>query len=79
MGINMAVNTTKIEELIKAKIPDAKVKIEGDGVRYTASVTSAEFKGKSRIEQHRLVYDALQDHIGVGKEVQALQLTTVAG
>ena len=74
----MAVNTQKLEELIKAKLPDAKVKIDGDGVRYTASVTSVAFVGKSRIEQHRIVYEALSDHIGVGKEVQALQLTTTA-
>lgn len=76
-GFNMGINTQKLEDLIKARLPDAKVNIEGDGVRFSATVTSAEFRGMSRIEQHRIVYKALEGQIGVGKEVQALQLTTI--
>lgn len=80
MGFNMALNAKKIEEIIKARLPDAEIRVDGDGVRFTAEVKSSAFKGLSRIQQHRLVYDALQSHIsGVGNEIQALQLTTSAG
>jgi stress-induced morphogen len=69
----------EIERLIKQGIPDAKVTIEdlrGDGDHYAARVESAAFKGKSRVQQHQLVYQALGGRMG--GELHALQLTTAA-
>ncbi len=75
----MPMPATEIERLIKQGIPDAKVTIEdlrGDGDHYAARVESTAFKGKSRVQQHQLVYRALQGRMG--GELHALQLTTVA-
>ena len=75
----MPMPATEIERLIKQGIPDAKVTIEdlrGDGDHYAARVESPAFKGKSRIQQHQLVYLALGGRMG--GELHALQLTTVA-
>ena len=66
-----------IEELIKSSIPDAKVIIEdlrGDGDHYSATVISKTFDGKSKIEQHKMVYDSLEGKMG--KELHALMLKT---
>tara|TARA_B100002052_G_scaffold134694_1_gene123725 strand:+ start:339 stop:569 length:231 start_codon:yes stop_codon:yes gene_type:complete len=66
-----------IEELIKSSIPDAKVTIEdlrGDGDHYSATVISKTFDGKSKIEQHKMVYNALEGKMG--KELHALMLKT---
>ena len=66
-----------IEELIKNSIPDAKVIIEdlrGDGDHYSATVISKTFDGKSKIEQHKLVYNSLKGKMG--KELHALMLKT---
>ena len=66
-----------IEELIKSSIPDAKVIIEdlrGDGDHYSATVISKTFDGKSRIEQHKMVYNSLEGKMG--KELHALMLKT---
>ncbi|MSO85048.1 MAG: BolA family transcriptional regulator [Rhodospirillales bacterium] len=75
----MPMPAIEIERLIKQGIPDAKVTIEdlrGDGDHYAARVESATFKGKSRIQQHQLVYQALGGRMG--GELHALQLTTTA-
>ncbi|MCC7017347.1 MAG: BolA family transcriptional regulator [Rhodospirillales bacterium] len=75
----MPMPAVEIERLIKQGIPDAKVSIEdlrGDGDHYAARVESAAFKGKSRVQQHQLVYRTLQGRMG--GELHALQLTTVA-
>ncbi|MBM3582568.1 MAG: BolA family transcriptional regulator [Alphaproteobacteria bacterium] len=75
----MPMAAVEIERLIKQGIPDAKVTIEdlrGDGDHYAARVESAAFKGKSRVQQHQLVYQALQGRMGGA--LHALQLTTVA-
>ena len=75
----MPMPAIEIERLIKQGIPDAKVTIEdlrGDGDHYAARVESAAFKGKSRIQQHQLVYQALGERMG--GELHALQLTTAA-
>jgi stress-induced morphogen len=56
-----------IERLIKDRFPDATVQIEdlaGDGDHYAATVVSEEFRGKSRVQQHQMVYDALQGNMG---------------
>ena len=66
-----------IEELIKSSIPDAKVIIEdfrGDGDHYSATVISKTFDGKSKIEQHKMVYNSLEGKMG--KELHALMLKT---
>jgi stress-induced morphogen len=75
----MAMDPVQIETLIKEGIPGAEVTIEdlrGDGDHYAAHVTSAAFKGKTRVQQHQMVYAALQGRIG--NELHALMLTTVA-
>ncbi|WMT85685.1 BolA family transcriptional regulator [Pelagibacterium sp. 26DY04] len=75
----MAMDAAEIESLIKAAIPDAKVEIRdlaGDGDHYSASVVSEAFRGKSRVQQHQLVYQALKGDMG-GK-LHALALQTSA-
>jgi len=73
----MPMNSADIEQLIKQALPDAEVHIEdlrGDGDHYAAYVKSAEFKGKTRVQQHQLVYQALQGRMG--GELHALALQT---
>ena len=73
----MAMDATEIEQLIKQSITDAQVTIEdlrGDGDHYAALVVSAEFEGKSRVQQHQMVYQALQGRMG--GELHALALQT---
>jgi stress-induced morphogen len=68
-----------IERLIKQALPDAQVTVEdlaGDGDHYVARVVSAAFKGKTRVQQHKMVYDALQGRMG--GELHALALQTSA-
>ena len=75
----MPMPAVEIEKLIKQGIPDAKVVIEdlrGDGDHYAARIESAVFKGKSRVQQHQLVYQALGGRMG--GQLHALQLTTIA-
>ena len=58
---------SEIERLIKASLPDAEVEIidlAGDNNHFSAHVTSSTFEGKSRIQQHKMVYDALGDKMG---------------
>ena len=67
----------EIEALIKAALPDAHVEIDdlaGDGDHYRAHVVSGAFAGLGRVQQHKLVYDALGGRMG--GELHALQLTT---
>ena len=73
----MAMDSSEISRLIKAAFPDADVEIKdlaGDGNHYSATVASAAFKGKSRVQQHQLVYGALQGRMG--GELHALALQT---
>ncbi|HTN11315.1 MAG TPA: BolA family transcriptional regulator [Acetobacteraceae bacterium] len=75
----MAMPAGDIEALIKAALPDASVTIEdlaGDGNHYAATVISAAFAGKSRVQQHQIVYAALQGRMG--GELHALALQTSA-
>ena len=75
----MPMDAREIESLIKSAIPDAQIEIRdlaGDGDHYAATVASAVFRGKSRVEQHQLVYLALQGRMGGA--LHALALTTVA-
>ncbi|MBV9220926.1 MAG: BolA family transcriptional regulator, partial [Methylobacteriaceae bacterium] len=62
--------------LIKAALPDARIDIRdlaGDGDHYAATVVSAAFKGKSRVQQHQLVYAALKGQMGGTLHALALQ------
>ena len=73
----MAMQPGEIEALIKAALPDASVTIEdlaGDGDHYAATVISESFRGKSRVQQHQMVYSALQGRMG--GVLHALALTT---
>jgi len=73
----MAMDAQTISEMIRSGIPGAIVKIEdlrGDGEHYSAQVTSPAFKGLSRVQQHQLVYKALQGKMG--GELHALAIHT---
>ena len=74
----MAMDAGEIERLIKVSFPDAQVAIEdlaGDGNHYAARVASIAFKGKSRVQQHQMVYAALQGKMGGDLHALALQTT----
>ena len=73
----MAMPAAEIERLIKVKLPDAHVVIKdlaGDGDHYEAHVVSSAFKGKSRVAQHQMIYEALGGRMG--GVLHALALTT---
>ena len=73
----MAMTKKEIEILIKESIPDAQITIEdwaGDDNHYSATIKSRAFSGKSKIEQHKLVYKALKGKMG--NELHALALNT---
>ena len=72
----MAMEAAEIERLIKEAMPDAKVEIRdlaGDGDHYAATVVSSVFKGKSRVQQHQMVYAALKGQMGGVLHALALQ------
>ena len=73
----MPMNGDEIVRLIKEALPDADVDLKdlrGDGDHYQASVVSREFIGKTRVQQHQMVYAALQGR--VGGVLHALALST---
>ena len=73
----MGMELKEIEKLIKASIPDALVEINdlaGDGNHYSATVSSSSFIGKSKIEQHKIVYASLKGKMG--NELHALEIKT---
>ena len=75
----MAMSAAEIEALIRQAIPDAVVTIEdlrGDGDHYAAHVVSSAFAGKSRVQQHQMVYQALRGRMG--NELHAMALQTAA-
>jgi stress-induced morphogen len=72
----MAMSHQALEQMIKEALPDAIVEIRdlaGDGDHYAASVVSAQFKGKSRVQQHQMVYQALKGKMGGDLHALALQ------
>lgn len=72
----MPMDANEIERLIRAAIPDAKVTIRdlaGDGDHYAATVIAESFRGKSRVQQHQLVYQALKGQMGGVLHALALQ------
>lgn len=75
----MAMKAEDIETMIKTAFPDAKIEIKdlaGDGDHYAATVISEAFRGKTRVQQHQMVYAALQGNMG--GVLHALALTTAA-
>ena len=73
----MAMDLKEIEKLIKEALPNATIEIQdlaGDGNHYSATVTSSDFSGKSKIEQHKMVYNSLKGKMG--NELHALMLKT---
>jgi stress-induced morphogen len=75
----MAMVANEIEALIKEALPDARVTIEdlaGDGDHYAAAVVSETFRGKSRVQQHQMVYAALRGRMGGELHALALQTST---
>jgi stress-induced morphogen len=75
----MAMSASEIERFIKDALPDAKVEIRdlaGDGNHYAANIVSTAFKGKSRVQQHQMVYAALKGRMGGELHALALQTNT---
>jgi stress-induced morphogen len=73
----MAIDAATIEKLIKAGLPDAQITIAAlvdDDNHWSARVVSSAFKGKSRVQQHQMVYRALGSRMG--NELHALALQT---
>ena len=74
----MSLKSEEIESLIKKAIPDAEISIKdlaGDENHYSATIKSKIFTGKSKIEQHKLIYKALGEKMG--NELHALALNTI--
>ena len=72
----MPMSAAEIESMIREAIPDAQVTIEdlrGDGDHYAAHVIAASFKGKTRVQQHQMVYQALRGRMGGELHAMALQ------
>ena len=75
----MAMTAAEIEELILKSFPDAEVIIDdlrGDGDHYAAQIVSEQFRGLTRIQQHKMVYSAMDGKMG--NELHALALNTSA-
>ena len=75
----MPMDPGEIERLIKEALPDAQVALEdlvGDGDHWSATIVSEAFEGKTRVQQHQLIYQALQGRMG--GELHALALQTSA-
>ncbi len=75
----MAMDMATIKTMIQESIPDAEVRIEdlrGDGDHYAAYITAPAFKGKTRVQQHQMVYAALEGKMG--NELHALAIQTSA-
>tara|TARA_B100001057_G_scaffold407793_1_gene421779 strand:+ start:78 stop:308 length:231 start_codon:yes stop_codon:yes gene_type:complete len=73
----MAMDLKEIENYIKEAMPDALVEIQdlaGDGNHYSATIASSQFKGKSKIQQHKMVYNSLKGKMG--NELHALAIKT---
>jgi stress-induced morphogen len=75
----MAMTAAEIEDLILKSFPDAKVTIDdlrGDGDHYAAQIVSEQFRGLTRVQQHKMVYSAMDGKMG--NELHALALNTSA-
>jgi len=75
----MAMTANEIEELLLKSFPNAKITIDdlrGDGDHYAAKIVAAEFKGKTRVQQHQMVYNAMNGKMGT--DLHTLALNTSA-
>ena len=75
----MGMAAEDIARMIKERFPDAEIRIEdlvGDGNHYAATVVSEAFRGKSRVQQHQMVYDALKGNMGGVLHALALKTAT---
>ncbi len=75
----MAMTAQEIKTLIQEALPDSTVEIQdlaGDGDHYAAIVISESFRGKNRVQQHQMVYDALKGNMGEALHALALQTGT---
>ena len=73
----MAMDLKEIENYIREAMPDASIEIKdlaGDGNHYSATIISSKFAGKSKIEQHKMVYNSLKGRMG--NELHALAIKT---
>ena len=73
----MGMKAEEIKRMILNAIPDATIEIQdlaGDGNHYSATITSSQFNGKSKIEQHKIVYGSLKGKMG--NELHALAIKT---
>ena len=72
----MPMSAAEIETLIREALPDARISIRelaADGDHYAAEIVSERFRGKSRVQQHQMVYDALKGNMGGALHALALQ------
>jgi stress-induced morphogen len=73
---SMPMSASDIEQLIRIRLPDARISIRElatDGDHYAAEVVSEQFRGKSRVQQHQMVYEALKGNMGGALHALALQ------
>lgn len=78
----MPMSAADIEKLIREKLPDAEVTIRdlaGDGDHYAAQIVSEAFRGKTRVQQHQMVYEALRGNMGGALHALALQTSAPEG
>ena len=76
----MSMTANEIEELLLESFPNAKITIDdlrGDGDHYAAQIITEEFKGKTRVQQHQMVYSAMKGKMGT--DLHALALNTIEG
>lgn len=74
--VPMPMSASDIERLIRSALPDARISIRelaADGDHYAAEVVSEKFRGKSRVQQHQMVYEALKGNMGGALHALALQ------
>ncbi len=69
------VTPEQIKDWILAGIEDAEIEIEGDGQHFFATIVTDQFEGKSRIQRHQMVYQALGDKMNA--EIHALSMKTL--
>ena len=72
----MPMDANEIERLIKQKLPDAQITIRdlaGDGDHFAAEIVSEAFRGKNRVQQHQMIYEALEGNMGGALHALALQ------
>ena len=69
------ISPQQVETMIQEQLPDAQVKVAGDGEHFEAIIVSAQFEGKTRVKQHQLVYSALTEAMA-SEAIHAIALKT---